>query len=79
MKSCKDITYLIEKSKEVKLSYKERLQIKMHINMCKFCRTYKIDSKFLDKVLGSFKSKKMILDAKEKGEMLNEIKSKLDK
>lgn len=77
MKSCKDITLLIEKSKEVKLSLKERMQIKIHVGMCKFCKTYKVDSSFLDKVLTSIKPNKLILSPEEKTYMLERIKANI--
>ncbi len=38
---CKDISYLISKSMDKKLSLKQRLGIKFHLMMCDLCRRYK--------------------------------------
>lgn len=77
MKSCKDITLLIEKSKDEKLSFKERMRIKLHTKMCKFCQTYKLDSQFLDNLLMRLKPKSFILTSEEKNELTIKIKGQL--
>lgn len=38
--SCLRATELIEKKINFELSYKEKLQLKLHINMCNACETY---------------------------------------
>lgn len=73
MKSCKDITLLIEKSKEKKLSFRERIQIKMHTKMCKFCHNYNIDSDFLDNLLKQLTPKKLELTSAEKDRLAKQI------
>lgn len=77
MKSCKDITLLIEKSKEKRLSLKERLQIKLHTKMCKLCHNYKVDSKFLDKMIGKLNPGVAILSQKEKKLLTERIDKKI--
>lgn len=77
MKSCKDITLLIEKSKEERLSLKERLQIKLHTKMCKLCHNYKVDSKFLDKMIGKLKPGVAKLSQKEKKLLMERIDKKI--
>jgi len=59
MMNCKEITLLIEKSKDQKLSFKQRLIVKLHLKICKVCHNYAIDSAFLDRLL-----KKLTVDAK---------------
>lgn len=49
--SCFKATELIEKKFHVRLSYKERLQLKMHKSMCSACRLYEKQSSVLDKAL----------------------------
>jgi hypothetical protein len=77
MKSCKDITLLIEKSKDEKLSFKERMQIKLHTKMCKFCHNYSLDSEFMDKLLSRLKPKSLVLSSEEKSELARKVKKQL--
>ena len=51
MKSCKDITELVEKKKVVGLSLKEIVQVKIHLAVCKLCRNFSRDSDYLDGLL----------------------------
>ena len=77
MESCKDITLLIEKSKDEKLSLKERMQIKLHTKMCKFCQNYRLDSEFMDNLLSRLKPKLLVLTPEEKNELTLRIKERL--
>lgn len=77
MKSCEDITLLIEKSKVEKLSIKERLQIKLHTRVCKLCHNYKVDSKFLDTMISKLKPKVAELTKKEKQTLTERIEQKV--
>ena len=49
MLSCLKATELIEKRFHVKLSFKERLQLRMHLMMCEKCTRYQKQSAFLEK------------------------------
>ncbi|MFO8000959.1 MAG: hypothetical protein R6U46_06940 [Marinilabilia sp.] len=49
--SCFKATELIEKKFHITLSFKERLQLKMHKSMCSACRLYEKQSSVLDKAL----------------------------
>jgi len=49
MLSCLKATELIEKRFHVKLSFKERLQLRMHLMMCEKCTRYEKQSAFLEK------------------------------
>lgn len=66
MKSCKDITLTIEKGKITKLTLKEKMQVKIHLAMCKLCRNFAIDSDFLDKILYQLKPKSVKMTQSEK-------------
>lgn len=77
MKSCRDITLLIEKSKEKKLSFRERMQIKLHTKMCKFCHNYNVDSSFLDSLLKKLTPKSLTLSEDEKVRLSSQIKERL--
>ena len=49
--SCKKAASLIDKKAEVKLSWKENMQLHMHKSMCDACTAYEKQSKLIDKAL----------------------------
>ncbi len=51
MLSCKKAATLIDKKAEVKLSWRENMQLTMHKSMCDACTAYEKQSKFIDKAL----------------------------
>ena len=51
MLSCKKASALIAKKAEVKLSWKENMQLTMHKSMCDVCAAYEKQSKLIDKIL----------------------------
>ena len=51
MLSCKKATELIEKRSLVKLSFKERVQLRMHKSMCDACTAYEKQSRKIDELL----------------------------
>ncbi len=54
MLSCKKAAALIDKKTEVKLSWKENMQLHMHTSMCDACTAYKKQSRFIDKALHTY-------------------------
>ena len=78
MMSCKEITLLIEKSKEKKLTFLQRLELKLHFKLCKVCHTYSIDSGFLDRILKKRSVTFKPLDPSEKETMKNQIEKVLN-
>ncbi|MDD2794050.1 MAG: hypothetical protein PHD73_12780 [Sediminibacterium sp.] len=51
MLSCRKATELIEKQFVVKLTLKERVQLKMHKSICDACTAYEKQSRFLNDLL----------------------------
>ena len=51
MLSCKKATSLIEKKSFIGLSFKEKIQLKMHKSMCDACSNYEKQSQKLDDLL----------------------------
>ena len=51
MLSCKKATELIEKKLLIKLSFREKVQLKMHKSFCDACTAYEKQSKLIDKLL----------------------------
>lgn len=51
MLSCKKASALIDKKIEIKLSWKENMQLTMHKSMCDACTAYEKQSKKIDELL----------------------------
>ncbi|MDD2737975.1 MAG: zf-HC2 domain-containing protein [Methylomonas lenta] len=49
MRSCRDITALVSQGLDKKLSFSERLAIKVHVMMCSGCRNFQSQSQFIRK------------------------------
>ncbi len=50
--SCKKASELIELKSDTHLSFKNKIQLKMHLMMCKACNAYEKQSVKLNKMLG---------------------------
>ncbi len=73
MKSCKDITELVEKKKIVGLSLKEKVQVKTHLAICKLCRNFSKDSDYLDRLLKNLNPSLSKLTKDERAEIKNNL------
>ncbi len=51
MKNCREITELIERGSEERLPLRQRIEVKVHLMMCKLCRNFAKDTAFLDRLL----------------------------
>lgn len=49
--SCEKATFLIEKQLHTSLSPLEKLQLRVHLSLCKYCTAYKHKAVFLDKLM----------------------------
>lgn len=49
--SCEKATFLIEKQFHTSLLPLEKLQLRVHLSLCKYCTAYKSKAIFLDKLL----------------------------
>lgn len=56
MKKCREITELIEQGREQRLPLKQRIEVKIHLMMCKLCRNFAKDTAFLDHLLKKIKT-----------------------
>jgi len=79
MLSCKKAAALIDKKAEVKLSWKENMQLHMHKSMCDGCTAYEKHSKIIDKALHNHihAMKEDVNATIENKELQNKIISKL--
>ena len=75
--SCLKATELIEKRFYFKLSFKERLQLKLHKTMCDACTNYEKQSKIIERRVEIYqKSQQNDIDMQQ---LKNEISIKLKK
>ncbi len=59
MITCKEATFLISKKQQDKLNWFERLQLNLHLMMCKYCRRFAEQVSFITKAIASLKKKVM--------------------
>lgn len=72
MISCKEATLLTEKKIATKLSVRERLNLRLHLFICKACAQYGIQSAWIDKVLKNLHTHDQ-LSAEEKKSMQRQL------
>lgn len=71
MMACDEATFLVSKSRDQKLSFKERINLRMHLLSCKICLRFARDIEKLDNYLKSdaFQCTHHNLNAKKKEEI----------
>lgn len=82
MLSCRKATELIEKKLLVKLSSREKIQLKLHKSFCDACTAYEKQSKLIEKLLskhiheddGEIKNNEVVENEKLKKRILEKIK-----
>ena len=55
MLSCDTATYLITRSEYEKLSFIKKIQLKMHLAGCKYCRRFAAQSKYISEQLNKIR------------------------
>ncbi len=79
MLSCKKAAELIDKKSVVKLSRREKMQLKLHLSICEGCEVYQKQSKFIGELItkhfGGLEEEKAPQVKNE--ELKNNISSKL--
>ncbi len=82
MSRCKDITKLISDSMERKLSFWQRIDLRMHLILCTFCRRFQVNVLALRKLVtsqenyGVLEKPKLSMEAKIR--IRNAIQQQLD-
>lgn len=67
MISCDEATFLISKKQDAHLNWSEKLQLKMHLMFCKFCKRYDRQIGLIDRTIKTVQMKtKKRLSLKEK-------------
>lgn len=54
MLNCKEVTHLLSDSQDRKLTIRERINLEMHLAMCKGCSNYRKQMEFLHKACRSY-------------------------
>jgi len=57
MITCKEATFLISKEQQDKLSFAEKMQLKFHLLMCKYCRRFADQMNFMTKAIRKMKER----------------------
>jgi len=76
--SCQKATALIEKKREVNLSFLERVKLLIHVKMCNVCKAYIKQSDMLDKgmqVSSNLKNTKSINTAELQKKIIQKLNS----
>jgi hypothetical protein len=75
MIDCKEAAQLIDRSDWEKLSFKEKLNMRLHNAMCGKCRGYKKYSHIIKSLFGDITQAQECLTCEEKEEMKRKINS----
>lgn len=62
MLSCKEVTHKLSEAQDRELSLSERLQLEMHLAMCRGCRNFKKQMNFLRMACRRYMSGKFSAD-----------------
>lgn len=76
MLSCKQASQLIEKQSVSPLTAKEKVMMKLHKTMCKYCTVYEKQSAQIDVLLNSYLNEQhlLIVNADLKNKILEKLK-----
>lgn len=80
--SCRKATFLIEKQLHTSLSPLEKLQLRLHLSLCEYCRAYKRKAIFLDKLLadeGTMSENKELFSEQEVAGLKEKFKSAIER
>lgn len=57
MRTCQETTRLVSKSMDRKLPLRQRVALRLHFFMCRFCGRYYLQIRFLQDVMGRYAEK----------------------
>ena len=78
MYSCKKATEMVEKKSVVGLSFSENLKLKLHMSICKACKTYQKQSELIDTFIADKTKQEEQAPLIENNELKSSIISKLN-
>lgn len=75
MRTCQEITELAEKRAFERLTFMERMELRMHKAICPHCKKFFKDSAKLDSIITkSIQSRKFTFSREEKDKMIDRLK-----
>jgi anti-sigma factor ChrR (cupin superfamily) len=74
---CNHATLLLEKRDDVSLSLKDRIQLAVHLRMCKACATYEKQRNVIHQALLNMFGKKKEMTEENLEQLVKKIKQKL--
>jgi hypothetical protein len=77
MYSCKKATEMVEKKNVVGLSFSENFKLKLHLSICKACKSYQKQSVFIDAFIENKTKQEDNITEIENNELKTSIISKL--
>ena len=78
MYSCKKATEMVEKKSVVGLSFSENLKLKLHLSICKACKTYQKQSELIDSFIVDKTKQEENIPEIENNDLKSSIISKLN-
>jgi len=85
MIACDEAGFLISKSRDAKLTFREKMGLKIHLMTCHLCRKYEKQIIQLNKLIGRYKEQCthenccQTLDDKARQDLLHLLQNELDK
>ena len=77
MITCEQASFLIDKEQYTPLSFREKMDLKMHLLTCKFCRLYKVESHFINneiKKVFTFNELEVNLSEEQKQRIIDKLR-----
>lgn len=74
MYTCKEATYLISKKEEGKLTFIQNVKLRMHISMCKFCKLFEKQNKYIIDNIRKLNDKEIKLPSEIKNNISENLK-----
>lgn len=53
--SCRDVTHLVLKAEDQRLSFAERLGVRLHLLICKACPRFVVQVRFMRRAMGRWR------------------------
>jgi hypothetical protein len=76
--NCKQATFLVDKKATSRLSFREMIELRIHLYGCSFCRIYKKQSRVINEMVQELFHSSMKRDSKLNEEFKNELQERIE-
>ncbi|TWI97131.1 hypothetical protein JN11_03591 [Mucilaginibacter frigoritolerans] len=76
--NCKQATFLIDKKATSRLSFREMIELRIHLYGCSFCRIYKKQSRMINEMVQELFRSSMERDVKLDENFKNELQERIE-